>query len=152
MNAPPNVIPDDGGDAGPDALPPLPPPAIIDRPVPAPDGAGRIPPDDRMLAMFMHASAITGYFIPLANVLIPLIIWLGKRDLSPSLDKVGREVLNFNISMILWFIAATILMIVLIGFVAFIALWVFGLIVTIIATLDANKGYFYRYPLTIRFL
>lgn len=32
------------------------------------------------------------------------------------------------------------------------ALWVFGIVVTIIAAVRAHEGWRYRYPLTIRFL
>lgn len=102
--------------------------------------------------MVMHLSALLGYVMPFANLLVPLVIWLLKKDESPALDRVGREVLNFNISILIYAIVSAILMVVLIGFVLLAALWVFGLVVTIIASVRANEGSFYHYPVTIRFL
>ena len=139
-------------DANPPSPPPQPPPAaFVNAPHLSP-ALATIPPADRQLAMVMHLSALLGYVMPFANLLVPLVIWLLKKDESPALDRVGREVLNFNISILIYAIVSAILMVVLIGFVLLAALWVFGLVVTIIASVRANEGSFYHYPVTIRFL
>ncbi len=132
-------------------LPPSPPPADV-RGLPPPDTAGSLGEKDRPLAVVLHLSALVGYFIPFANLLIPLVIWLVKRHESPDIDAVGREVLNFNLSMLVYALAGCLLVLVLIGFLILPALWLFGIVVTIIAAVRANDGWCYRYPLTIRFL
>ncbi len=132
-------------------LPPSPPPGPAAATAPS-DTIGTIGEKDRQLAVLMHLSALTGYFIPFANLIIPLVIWQVKKDESADIDAVGREVVNFNLSMLLYALGAIILTVILIGFVIGFALWVFGIVVTIIAALRANDGFRYRYPLTIRFL
>jgi uncharacterized Tic20 family protein len=127
------------------AVPPPPPTA------PPPDD-GLIPRDDRQLAMVTHLLALANYFAFPAGIIAVLVMWLVKKDESPALDRVGREVLNFNLSMLIYAIGSFILVFVLIGIGLLIALWVFGLVVTIIAAIRANDGHYYRYPLTIRFL
>jgi uncharacterized Tic20 family protein len=119
---------------------------------PPPDTVGSIGDKDRPLAVMTHLSALVGYVIPFANLVIPLVIWLVKRHESPDIDAVGREVVNFNLSMLLYATVGFLLTFVLIGFVVLLGLWLFGLVVTIIAALRANDGWRYRYPLTIRFL
>jgi uncharacterized Tic20 family protein len=128
-------------------VPPGPPPGA------APAGTtGTIAEKDRQLAVAMHLSALVGYVVPFANLIIPLVIWLTKKDESPDIDAVGREVLNFNISMLIYAVAGVILAVVLIGFLLLLALWVFGIVVTIVAAVRANDGWRYHYPATIRFL
>jgi uncharacterized Tic20 family protein len=130
-----------------DPLPPSPPPAPI-----APRVDDRIPPAERQLAMLTQLLALANYIAFPAGLLAVLVLWLVKKDDSPALDRVGREALDFNLSMLLYGIVSVILVFVLIGIGLLIALWVFGLVVTIIAAVRASDGHYYRYPLTIRFL
>jgi uncharacterized Tic20 family protein len=133
------------------AVPPSPPPGPQPGMPPA-DSTGTIAEKDRQLAVLMHLSALLGYFIPLANLLIPLVIWAVKKDESADIDAVGREVINFNLSMLIYALVGFILTFVLIGVLVLLGLWIFGMVVTIIAALRANDGWRYRYPVTIRFL
>lgn len=115
------------------------------------DEADRIAPSWRGLCTLLHLSALAGYFFPFANFLIPLVIWLLKKDEAPDIDRCGREVLNFNLTMLIAFVVAGLLVLLLIGFLLIPVLWVYGLVVTIIAAVRANDGLHYRYPLCLRF-
>jgi uncharacterized Tic20 family protein len=109
--------------------------------------------DDRTWAMIAHLSALAGYtIVPLGNIIAPLIIWLVKKDQSWFVDDQAKEALNFQISMTIYAIISGILVIVLIGIALLIILYVVGVILIIIATIKANDGYQYRYPLTIRLI
>jgi len=48
--------------------------------------------------LLMHATPLLGIFLPLFNVLIPLFIWIHKRDDNPIYDEHGRKVVNFQIT------------------------------------------------------
>ena len=119
---------------------------------------------DRAWETLCHLSGLllfTG--IPFGNILGPLIVWLARRNGSPSVDEHGKEALNFQISLTLYFIALVALtislMLVLVGFL-FLPLVVIAallgpfvdLIFMIIAAVKAGNGELYRYPLTIRFI
>lgn len=108
--------------------------------------------ENRGTAMAMHLSALGGYLFPLGGLMIPLIIWLMKKHESPELDQVGREVLNFYFTMFIGWLIALALCLVLIGFVLLPALWLYGIVVTIIAAIRSNDGELFRYPATIKFL
>jgi uncharacterized Tic20 family protein len=54
--------------------------------------------DDNLLGVVCHLLSLAGFAVPLGNILGPLILWLVKRNDSPYLDAVGKEVVNFNIS------------------------------------------------------
>jgi len=108
--------------------------------------------DERMWAMFCHLSTFSGYVVPMGNILGPLIVWLIKKDEYPLVDDQGKEALNFQISVTIYIIVSVVLCFVLIGFVLLIAVAIFDLVVTIMATIEANQGKYYRYPMSIRFI
>ena len=105
-----------------------------------------------MWAMFCHLSALVGYVFPFGNIIAPLIIWVLKKDEFPLVNDQGKEAINFQISMTIYIIAAIILIILVIGIPLLILLGLFDLLMIIIASIKANEGTEYRYPLTIRFL
>jgi uncharacterized Tic20 family protein len=107
----------------------------------------------RLWAMLSHMTALcvlTG--IPFGNIFAPLFIWVWKRRTSPLVDANGKESLNFQISLTLYGIASFILCLVLIGFVLLVVIAIADVVLVIIASLKADKGEIYRYPLTLRII
>jgi uncharacterized protein len=108
--------------------------------------------DQNMWAMLCHLSALAGFIIPFGNIIGPLVIWLIKKDEFALVNDQGKESLNFQISMTIYYIISAILIIVLIGILLLIGLALFSLIMIIIAMVKANEGVAYRYPMCIRFI
>lgn len=108
--------------------------------------------DERMWAMLCHLSAFAGSVIPFGNIIGPLVVWLLKKDEFPLVDDQGRESLNFQISILLYTFVSAVLFLAVVGIVLLPAVLIFALIMTVIATIKANSGIAYRYPLTIRFI
>ncbi len=116
--------------------------------------ASQLPPnkDQNTWAMLCHLTALAGFIIPFGNIVGPLVVWMIKKDEFPLVADQGKESLNFQISMTIYYVIAAILIIVLIGIVLLIGLAIFSLIMIIIAMVKANEGVAYRYPMTIRFV
>jgi len=134
----------------PSAIPPPEPPV-------APPVSSGATNDERQWALFTHLSALLGFLIPFGNVLGPLIFWQIKKNESSFIDDQGKEALNFQITFSLVMIGlvfvGTILLVVLIGFIFYIAAFVAGvawLVLSILAGIRANNGEYYRYPWTWR--
>jgi uncharacterized Tic20 family protein len=108
--------------------------------------------DAKTWGMLCHLIALAGFVVPFGNIIGPLVIWLIKKDEYPFVDDQGKESLNFQISMTIYFIISAILIIVVIGILLMIALVIVEVIFIIIATVKANSGEKYRYPLTIRLI
>ena len=108
--------------------------------------------DDRIVSMVAHLCGLAGYAFPFADIIIPLIIYLVKGDESPYIKEHAKESLNFQISVLIYTLAGVVLSLVLIGIVLLIALFVFELVVCIMAAVAAYNGTEYRYPLCIRFV
>ena len=112
------------------------------------------PREARMWAMWCHLSALSGFVIPIpfAHIVVPLIIWNLKKGDDPFIDEQGRESLNFQISLLIYGVICGILMLVAIGFLLIFVVVGWGIVNVIIASIKANDGVRYRYPLTIRLL
>jgi uncharacterized protein len=108
--------------------------------------------DERMWAMFCHLSAFAGYIVPFGSILGPLIIWSIKKEQYPAIDQHGKDALNFQISIAIYMIISAILIIILVGIFMLIALWVFQTVMIIIASIKANNGEEFKYPLSMHFI
>ena len=138
-----------------------PPPPAGDPPgpvVPAASAPTVRPDDARMWAMGAHLSALAGVLLGgLPAFLGPLVVWLLRRDAGdPFATEHAREALNFNLSVIIYVVAAVVVTVFTLGLallvVAPLALIaaIGYLVVTIRATMAASRGDLYTYPLTIR--
>lgn len=56
---------------------------------------GRRP--DKKYLIYFHLSVLTFLAIPIGNIILPLVLWLTKRDQIIGLEKIGANVLNFQI-------------------------------------------------------
>lgn len=101
-------------------------------------------------AMFAHLSGLATFVVPFSNVIIPLIIWQVKKDSMKFASSEALEALNFQISLTIYSIIATMLMVILIGFPIIFGLMIFDIIMVIKAAINANKGVPTRYPITLR--
>ncbi len=64
---------------------------------------------ERNLGAVIHASTFCRFLIPFGNFLAPLVLWLANREEKEFVDFNGRQVLNFQISMLLYSIILGIL-------------------------------------------
>lgn len=108
--------------------------------------------DAKTFGMLCHLLAFAGFVIPLGNIIGPLVVWLLKKDEFPFVDDQGKESLNFQISLLIYLLISAVLIVVVIGIFLLIALGIFMIVMVIIATIRANEGQKYRYPMTIRLL
>jgi uncharacterized Tic20 family protein len=60
------------------------------------------PITEKNAATFTHLSALTQYFFPFGNYIFPILIWTAKKDKSEFVDHNGKQVLNFQLSLLLY--------------------------------------------------
>lgn len=102
--------------------------------------------------MFMHLSQLSSAIIPLAGIVLPIVMWATNKDLHSSIDQNGKNILNWMISSVIYFITSFILILVFIGFFTLLALVICSLIFIIMGAVSANSGKVYEYPLAIKFI
>lgn len=107
--------------------------------------------EQRTWAMLCHLSAfVFPVCPPVGHLLGPLLIWLLKRDEFPLVDDQGRESLNFQISMTIYYLAGLLLLWSGVGFPVLIALMAFDIGATLVGAARAWQGVRFRYLLAIR--
>lgn len=88
------------------------------------------------------------------GILPSLIIWLVFKDRGAKTDRLAKEALNFQITMVGLYIIASIINVVSFGWLS--SLWfipgVLTLIFSIIAFTKVQAGEDYKYPVTIRLI
>lgn len=111
---------------------------------------------ERMLAMALHLSGfLSGFMFP---IVVALVIWLLKKDESNFIDEHGKSALNFQITMLVIGIGATLFSFFTFGLGLIIILplaiilGLFYIIFIIIATINASGGLFYKYPICFEFI
>lgn len=104
------------------------------------------PSDQRMWAMLAHLGAI------LFGFLAPLVVYLVQKDRGHYVREQSREALNFNITLLIAYVAVGILTVVTFGLagILFFALIVVNIVFPVLGGLAANKGENYRYPINWR--
>lgn len=108
--------------------------------------------EERPWILGAHIGTLIGYTVALGSFLVPLFIWLTKKDESALITEHAKASLNFQISMAIYFIFAGLLAILVIGIPFLIIIPLVNLICVILATIEADKGNLYSYPFTIKFV
>ena len=101
--------------------------------------------------MLAHLLSFVAAYIALGFV-APLVVLLVFGPRSAYVRAHAVESLNFNLSWLLYALVSGILVIVGIGLLLLIALGIAYVVLVVIASVRANNGEFFRYPLTIRFI
>lgn len=102
--------------------------------------------EERTMAMLCHLLGLFTSFVG------PLILWLIKKDEMKFVDDQGKEALNFQITVAIASVIASLLTFVCIGLILLPAIGLADIIFCILAAVAANKGQAYRYPATIRLI
>jgi len=90
----------------------------------------------------------------LFGILGALIYWVIVKDKNetPFVQDQAREVLNFELNVFVLELMASMLMLVLIGFMLLPLIWTAALVLSIIGAVKAYGGERFRYPFIIRLI
>ena len=114
--------------------------------------------------LLMHLSQFLGFIVPGFGFIVPLIMWLTNKDNSTNVDKHGKNIINFRISMFIYCVTAGVLFFISIvmytwhlfgipfGISILAILGILQFVFIIIAAIKANNGEYWKYPLAIKFL
>lgn len=58
--------------------------------------------NQKTTAAFTHLSALSQYFIPFGNFILPIIIWSSSRKNGDLIDHSGKQAINFQLSLFLY--------------------------------------------------
>lgn len=120
----------------------------------APSPSGEYKPwgmEPNVFVMLLHLSQLSGFIIPFGGIILPIVMWATNKDDSTLVDKHGKIVLNWVLSLTIYMIIAFILMFVVIGVPILIGLMITSIVFAIIGAVKANNGEYWEYPISIKF-
>jgi uncharacterized Tic20 family protein len=104
--------------------------------------------DDRTFAVLSHILTV----VPGVGILGPLIIYLIKNKESQFVSIHAKESLNFQITILILYVIAFLLVILLIGFLLLWLIGIVNIVLAIVAAIRASEGKLYKYPFNIRLI
>ena len=137
---------------GPPPIQPPPPAAPVPSPVNPESQA-------RTWNMWCHLSVLAAFLVPFGNLLGPFLVWQIKKNEVPSVESHAKAALNFQFTVLIALVVgaavAFALSFICVGYLLFPILGVIalcGIILPIVAGVNANDGKDFKYPCTIEFL
>jgi uncharacterized Tic20 family protein len=103
-------------------------------------------------ATLCHAAALSGFVLPFGNILVPLVLWFLWKDRSSLVEAQGKEAVNFQAVMTLFYLLSILLIPILVGLLLLVGFGLFSLIMTVTAMVKTHRGEMFHYPLSLRLL
>ncbi len=109
--------------------------------------------EDKQLIVLTHLSQLLDFVTGIGGFIVPLIIWLLKRDEITGMDEHGKAILNFRISMFIYVLLCIPLILLLgLGILGLFVLGIFYLVFPISNAIKASNNEPPNYPLSIKIL
>lgn len=108
---------------------------------------------DRQLIVLTHLSQLITLVIGFGSLILPLILWSSNKGRVYQMDEHGKNILNFQISLIIYAIICIPLILFLgLGILGLIALGIISIVFPIINAIKASNGETPKYPLSLSFI
>ncbi len=107
---------------------------------------------DNQLLVITHLSQLATFLTGFGGLIIPLILWLTQKDKIYAMDKHGKNIINFQLSLLVYSIICIPLVFLLVGIFGLIILGIFAIIFPIINAIKASNGEAPSYPFTFNFI
>ena len=108
---------------------------------------------DNQLIVITHLSQLISLITGFGSLLLPLVLWLTQKGKVYKMDIHGKNILNFQLSLLLYFIICFPLILLFgLGLLGFIVLGVISIVFPIINAIKASNGETPTYPLSINFI
>jgi uncharacterized Tic20 family protein len=109
--------------------------------------------EDKQLLVLLHLSQLLDFATGIGGFIVPLILWLTKKEEVFGMDEHGKAILNFRISMLIYILICIPLVFLLgIGILGIIIIAIFYLISPIINAIKASNNEKPKYPFSIQFI
>ena len=109
--------------------------------------------EDRQLIVITHLSQLVTLVTGFGSLIVPLIIWATQKEKVSQMDAHGKNIINFQLSLIVYFIICIPLILLFgLGLLGFIVLGISAIIFPVINAIKASNGETPTYPLSFNFI
>ncbi len=108
---------------------------------------------NKELLVITHLSQLLDFVTVIGGFIVPLILWLTKKDQVIDMDEHGKAILNFRISMFIYLILCIPMILFFgLGLLGFLVIGIFYLIFPIMNAIKASNNEEPKYPFSIQFI
>jgi uncharacterized Tic20 family protein len=107
---------------------------------------------DNQLIVLTHLSQLLTFITGFGGLIVPLVIWLTQKDNVYRMNQEGKNIVNFQLSMLVYSLICIPLVFVLVGIFGLIALCLLSFIFPIVNAVRASHGESPKYPLSLNFI
>ena len=108
--------------------------------------------DEKLWSVFIHASQLCSFVVPLSGFVIPIVLWQIKKDESEFININGIIVTNWILSKLIYYCVFGFLCFIIIGIPLYAILVILAIIFPIIGAVSSGSGKVWRYPFSINFI
>ena len=109
--------------------------------------------ENRQLLVLTHLSQLLDFVSGIGGFIVPLVLWLTKKDEIRDMDEHGKAILNFRISMFIYILICIPLVLLLgLGIIGIMLIGVFYLLFPIINAIKASNNEKPNYPFSIQII
>jgi len=109
--------------------------------------------ENKQLLILTHLSQLLDFVTGIGGFIVPLVLWLTKKDEIINMDEHGKAIINFRISMFIYvLICIPLILLIGLGIVGLIVLGVFYLVFPIINAIKASNNEPPNYPFSIKII
>ena len=108
---------------------------------------------DNQLLVITHLSQLINLVTGFGSLILPLILWLSNKEKVDKMDSHGKNIINFQLSLIIWFVICIPLVLVFgLGLLGFLGIALISVILPIVNAIKASRGENPTYPLTFNII
>jgi len=109
--------------------------------------------NNRQLIVLTHLSQLVTLVTGFGSLILPLILWATNKEKVYHMDEHGKQILNFQISLIIYALICIPLILFLgLGLLGLIALGIISIVFPVINAIKASHGETPKYPLSLSFI
>ncbi|WP_417361400.1 DUF4870 domain-containing protein [Galbibacter sp.] len=108
---------------------------------------------DNQLLAITHLSQLLDYVTGFGGLILPLILWVSKKDSVLNMDEHGKAILNFQLSIFIYSLLSIPLIFLFgLGILVLIAIAILAFVFPIINAINSSNGKNVYYPLSLRII
>jgi len=108
---------------------------------------------DNQLLVITHLSQLISLITGFGSLILPLILWLANKYRVEQMNGHGKNIINFQLSLIIWFIICIPLVLFFgLGLLGFLGIALISVILPIVNAIKASRGENPTYPLTFNII
>ena len=109
--------------------------------------------ENQQLLVLVHLSQLLDFVTGIGGFIVPLVLWLTKKNEVLGMDEHGKAILNFRISMFIYILICIPLILLLgLGIIGLIVIGLFYLIFPVINAIKASNNEPPNYPFSIKII